>query len=85
MIELSPQAPAGYYSRGVARFEAKLFDKAMEDLSKAIEMEPRFINAYQLAKGLGSPGQERAGQPIGPRRNRWCSTRSRQPRMGTCI
>ena len=64
VIELSPQAPAGYYFRGVARFQTKELDKAMEDLNKAIELEPRFANAYQaraqLWEAMGKGDKARA-------------------------
>lgn len=64
VIDLNPQAPTGFYFRGLARTRTRELDKALSDLTKAIELEPRFVPAYEarakLWEALGKGEQAKA-------------------------
>jgi carboxyl-terminal processing protease len=60
-IRLAPEAPTGYFERGIVYADAKRYDEALADLSEAIVLDPSipqgFISRSQI---LSKRGKDRA-------------------------
>jgi len=45
-IEINPNYAEAYHNRGNAKYELKGYREAIQDYSKAIELEPKLAKAY---------------------------------------
>ena len=50
-MEKEPVTAEDYNNRGVAYYDKGMYDKAIENFTKAIELEPDFVKAY-MYRGL---------------------------------
>lgn len=51
-----------YYNRGVALFKSNKFKEALADFDKAIELNPKYVNAYKYRANTKGKLGDKAGQ-----------------------
>jgi tetratricopeptide (TPR) repeat protein len=61
IVELQPQNPLGYFSRGFCRFLAQDYQGAIADATKAIEIQPKYAEAYALRGVIRTKGGDWQG------------------------
>jgi tetratricopeptide (TPR) repeat protein len=69
-IRLAPEAPTGYFERGIVYADAKRYDEALADLSEAIVLDPSIPQGFiKEGKGQGRPCRHPVGSEVEARQS----------------